>query len=204
MKAWYASEDWFAVWLGLLVVGLSLPAAAGVDLLGWLAAPQVWLGVGKAVQPVSRAYAGLPVTASLALTYPPAVSCWTRGASPGVRPAPVPLRVHRHLLAQRRLRGCSVITRTSHRRPTSARDGHLLVARPDGRGRVHPGAAGRVAHRQLLPGVSTRLKDAARSEWYIKTAIVILGASLGSRPRRHRPGHGHHVPGSVPPSSRLT
>jgi uncharacterized membrane protein YadS len=31
----------------------------------------------------------------------------------------------------------------------------------------------------FLPGVAGWLKEAARPEWYIKTAIVILGASLG-------------------------
>jgi hypothetical protein len=31
----------------------------------------------------------------------------------------------------------------------------------------------------LLPGVADWLGEAARPEWYIKTAIVILGASLG-------------------------
>src|ERR1700721_1582398 len=50
VKSWYATEDGLAVWLGLIVVALALPAAAGVDLLGWLAATQVWLAPGKAVQ----------------------------------------------------------------------------------------------------------------------------------------------------------
>ncbi len=69
MKSWFATEDGLAVWLGLLIVGLALPAAAGVDLLGWLAAPQVWLEAGKAVQPISKAYAGLPAAVSLLATF---------------------------------------------------------------------------------------------------------------------------------------
>jgi uncharacterized membrane protein YadS len=31
----------------------------------------------------------------------------------------------------------------------------------------------------FLPGITARLKEASRPEWFIKTAIVILGASLG-------------------------
>ena len=30
-----------------------------------------------------------------------------------------------------------------------------------------------------MPGLAGRWKEAARSEWYIKTAIVVLGAALG-------------------------
>src|ERR1700677_2319975 len=69
VRSWYATEDGLAVWLGLIVVGLALPTAAGVDLLGWLAAPQVWLEAGKAVQPISKAYAGLPGAGSLLATF---------------------------------------------------------------------------------------------------------------------------------------
>src|SRR2546428_4782065 len=31
----------------------------------------------------------------------------------------------------------------------------------------------------LLPGVASWLREAARPEWYVKTAIVILGRALG-------------------------
>ena len=69
MKSWYATEDGLAVWLGLIVVALALPAAAGVDLLGWLAATHVWLEPARAVQPVAKAYASVPGTLSLLATF---------------------------------------------------------------------------------------------------------------------------------------
>jgi len=68
LRSWHTTEDGLAVWLGLIVVGLALPAAAGVDLLGWLAAPQVWIEASKAVQPISKAYAGWPGAFSLLAT----------------------------------------------------------------------------------------------------------------------------------------
>ena len=69
MRSWLASEDWFAVWLGAVFVGLALPAAAGYDLLGWIASPQVWLDAASAIRPVSKAYAALPGPVSLLFTY---------------------------------------------------------------------------------------------------------------------------------------
>src|SRR5438093_6577887 len=64
-----ASEDWWALWIGLLVFALSLCTLAGTDLLGWGVTTQVWLSPAKALAPVSKAYAALPGVASLALTY---------------------------------------------------------------------------------------------------------------------------------------
>jgi hypothetical protein len=34
MRDWLKSEDWWSVWLGLLVVALGLGVPAGADLLG--------------------------------------------------------------------------------------------------------------------------------------------------------------------------
>ena len=45
------SEDWLAVAIGLAVFALSLSTVAGLDLLGWAAAPTTWIGIDKAVQP---------------------------------------------------------------------------------------------------------------------------------------------------------
>src|SRR5262245_15960929 len=69
MRSWFASEDWFSVWLGAAVVLIALPTAAGVDLLGWVASPRIWLTPMDAVRPVSAKYAGVSGAASLLLTY---------------------------------------------------------------------------------------------------------------------------------------
>ena len=57
------------MWLGLAVVLIALPTAAGVDLLGWVASPRIWLNPIDAVRPVSPKYAVLPGLASLLFTY---------------------------------------------------------------------------------------------------------------------------------------
>ena len=76
-----ASEDWWALWIGLLVFALSLCTLAGRDLLGWGVTTQVWLSPAKALAPVSKAYAALPGVASLALTYLFLLAVMTGGAA---------------------------------------------------------------------------------------------------------------------------
>src|SRR5438552_13081303 len=76
-----ASEDWWALWIGLLVFALSLCTLAGADLLGWGVTTQVWLSPAKALAPVSKAYAALPGVASLALTYLFLLAVMTGGAA---------------------------------------------------------------------------------------------------------------------------
>src|SRR5262249_2633947 len=68
-RAVFTTEDWWAVWIGLTVFCLSLGTLAGVDLLGWGVATSVWLNLGKAMAPVSKAYGGMPGFVSLLLTY---------------------------------------------------------------------------------------------------------------------------------------
>src|SRR5690606_40658324 len=55
------SEDWAAVWLGLLIFVLSLGVIFGQDLLGWSAAPKVWTSLADAIKPISSTYAWPPV-----------------------------------------------------------------------------------------------------------------------------------------------
>ncbi|PIE55893.1 MAG: putative sulfate exporter family transporter [Desulfobulbus propionicus] len=46
-KSWYSgmssTEDWWAVWLGLLFFGLGLLTIFGIDLVGWIAYPKMWV-----------------------------------------------------------------------------------------------------------------------------------------------------------------
>ncbi len=46
-RRWYSgmltTEDWWAVWLGLTFFGLGLLTIAGIDLVGWIAYPKKWV-----------------------------------------------------------------------------------------------------------------------------------------------------------------
>ena len=63
------SEDWLSVWIGLFIFVLSLGVFIGADVLGWAITTSVWTDLGKALAPVSKAYAGLGGIGSLIGTY---------------------------------------------------------------------------------------------------------------------------------------
>jgi hypothetical protein len=44
----YKSEDWWAVWIGLIIFGLSLPTYLGIYTVGWVPAAKSWLNITQA------------------------------------------------------------------------------------------------------------------------------------------------------------
>ncbi len=55
----FKTEDWWAVWLGMLVFILSLFYLAGADLLGWVGRPMMWTDFSKSFGPISTNYSSL-------------------------------------------------------------------------------------------------------------------------------------------------
>ena len=45
----YKKEDWWAVWIGLIIFGLSLPSYFGLFSLGWIPAAKSWSNIGHAL-----------------------------------------------------------------------------------------------------------------------------------------------------------
>lgn len=169
-----------ALALGLLVFALSLFTLAGVDLLGWGVATQVWLSPTKAIAPVSKAWAALPGVTSLVFTYLFLLVVMTVGAA--MLGADVP----------RFAAGFTAIFWLSYA-CWLAGNWAYIAATPDKRAGFGigwslalTGEAGFIIALavglligNLLPGVATALREATRPEWYVKTAIVILGGALG-------------------------
>jgi uncharacterized membrane protein YadS len=180
LRSWFNSEDWFSVWLGATIVLIALPTAMGVDLLGWVAAPKVWLNPGDAVHAVSRDYAALSGLLSLLFTY--LLILLLVGGFAALR----------GMNLREFVPGFTVIFWLS---ALSLILGHYayIAQTPDKRAGMGigwslglTGEAGFLVALilglvvgNLLPGLAARLKPAARSEWFIKTAIVLLGAGLG-------------------------
>ncbi len=45
----YKKEDWWAVWIGLIIFSLSLPSYFGVYLLGWIPIAKPWTDISHAL-----------------------------------------------------------------------------------------------------------------------------------------------------------
>jgi uncharacterized membrane protein YadS len=181
MRDWLKTEDWWAVWIGLLVFALSLGPLAGLDLLGWAITLQEWVDPGKALGPASKQYAGLPAWASLLLTYLFLLAVLSAGA------ASMGLDLRRFIL------GFTVIFWVSYFCLFLGNYAYIATTTPKKRaefgipwsvgltgeaGYVLALLAGLVVG-NFLPRAAGALKEGARAEWFVKAAIVILGGALG-------------------------
>ena len=180
MRLKLATEDWWAVWLGLILVALALPSAAGFDLLGWAVTTNVWLHAGKALAPASKNYAALPGGISLLLTFVLLLTLVTVGAfTQG-------FNLRRFIPAFTAIFAISYLCWFSGHFAYIAQTPDKQAAMGIGWSLGLTGEAGYVIALlagllvgNLLPGFAAWLKEATRPEWYIKAAIVILGAGLG-------------------------
>jgi uncharacterized membrane protein YadS len=180
MKTWYRTEDGLAVLIGLAIVGLGMLPLAGLDALGWVVKTSVWTDLSAAVSPAAKAYAGLGGHGSLFLTYLFLLLVLGVGAYfLGIDPGRFALRFTILFVLSY---VCWLIGHNAR-----------LAATPNELPRYGlswslglTGEAGFIVALlvglvlgNFFPGVTAWLRDAARPEWYIKTAIVILGAALG-------------------------
>ena len=175
-----ASEDWLSVWIGLLIFVLSLGVFVGADLLGWGITTAVWTDLGKALAPVSKAYAGLGGIGSLVATYLFLLVVMTIGAA--ALKADIGKFVTGFTFVFWASYVCWIVGSWAYLAATADKlkafgiswslnltaEAGFLVAL----------IAGLVVG-NLFPGLVEATREAIRPEWYIKTAIVILGGFLG-------------------------
>ena len=174
------SEDWLAVWGGLLIFALSLGVLAGVDILGWGVKTQVWMQLAAALAPVSKNYGAVHGLVSLLATYAFLVFAIALGAKA--------LR----LPFGKFLGGFTAIFWISYACWIAGSYAYI-AATPDKlksfgipwslnltaeAGFIIALLAGLVVG-NFFPRFAETIKTAIRPEWYIKTAIVILGGVLG-------------------------
>lgn len=174
------SEDWWSLFLGMTIFVLSLGAVAGVDVLGFVTKTEVWTSPTEAVRPISPAFVSLPKLVSLLGTFVLLL------ALTGVGAHYLGLGLKRFVL------GFTVIFWASY---LCWFAGHWapIAATPDKLSKFGlswsmnlTGEAGFVlalllglAVGNLFPGVTQALTEATRPEWFIKTAIVVMGGALG-------------------------
>jgi uncharacterized membrane protein YadS len=192
-----ATEDWWSVWIGLGIFALSLTSLAGVDLVGWMARPRPWewtdvagaFAWSKLFAPAGAKYAGWHALASFAATYVVFTVLFALGARS--------LRFD----VRRFVFGFTVLFFVTWLAWIAGNELHLTMvdAAVDGRNRYSE--AGLSWGLQLGEGApyvlalvaglalgnfgrafaAKHLGEAARPEWYIKTAIVFLGVNLGAQ-----------------------
>lgn len=178
-KAVLKSEDWWAVWLGLLIFALGIAPIWGLDLLGWVPKYNVWLDAGKAFDPNGKSYASLGGWGSALVTYLFLLAITTVGAIfMGNKPK-------RFILGFTAIYWITFFS-------TVLGNYAYIAATPDKQAGLHIGwslSLGELGFvfalliglviGNFFPKTAAYLSDAARPEWYIKTAIVILGMALG-------------------------
>src|SRR5512140_676718 len=174
------NEDWLALVIGLVLFAAAMPGIAGFEPFGWAIKTNVWVSAAKVMTPVSSKFSTFSGVASLASTYVfltvvLVTGAWLLGA-----------RVARFLAA------FTVVFFISY---ACFALGHLayIAATPDqlkkfdiGWSLNLTGEAGFIVALlvglgigNFVPSLAAFLKEAIRPEWYIKTAIVLLGAALG-------------------------
>ena len=175
------TEDWWAVYLGLLVFVLGLGALAGMDLLGWVVKPSMFVDLGKSLAPASKAYAAMGGFASLVVTYIVLVVLFAIGArSMGWKTGKF-------------VYGFTVIFWITYCCVIAGNYANIAANSPADIKKFGLSWSLRLTAESgliicllvglfisnFLPKFADSLKEATRPEWYIKTAIVILGAGLG-------------------------
>jgi uncharacterized membrane protein YadS len=191
------TEDWWAVWIGLAIFAASLASLAGVDLVGCMARPRPWewtdvtsaFAWNKLLAPAGTEYSAWHPLASFALTYAVFTALFAIGAKF------LQLEVRRFVL------GFTVLFVVTWAAWVAGNELHLTMvdAIVDGRNRYRDAGLswglqlgeGAPYLMALIAGLAIgnfakgfaakRLPEAARPEWYIKTAIVFLGVNLGSQ-----------------------
>jgi uncharacterized membrane protein YadS len=181
----------------LAIFAASLASLAGIDLVGWMARPRAWewtnlageFAWSKLFAPAGAAYASWHPLASMAATYLVFTALFATGAR------------FLHLDVRRFVAGFTVLFAVTWAAWVVGNELHLTIvdAAVDGRNRYAEAALswglqlgeGAPYLLALIAGLAignfargfaaARLVEAARPEWYIKTAIVFLGVNLGAQ-----------------------
>jgi uncharacterized membrane protein YadS len=168
-----------AVGIGLGLFALALANFAGVEVFGWVAKTSVWVDPAKIVAPVSKRFSTWPGLLSLLASFAFMLAIMTVGAKLMGVAAGQFARGFALLLpisyACWMLGHYASIAATSNQLQKFGLAWSLNLTGEAGF--IIALVVGLVIG-NLLPGLARTLKAAIRPEWYIQTAIVLLGATL--------------------------
>jgi uncharacterized membrane protein YadS len=181
MNSHGVSEDVLSLIIGLVISVLALGLLVGVDILGWVITTGVWTDLGKALAPISKAYAGLGGVGALVATYVGLLVLMTAGA------AALRTDVKRFALAFTAVFWISYLcwiagnyANFAVNTPADMQKFGIswsLRLTPEG-GFIIALIVGLIVG-NFLPGLAQWMQEAIRPELYIKIAIVLLGGFLG-------------------------
>ena len=177
----YKKEDWWALWLGLLIFFIGLGPIAGVDTLGWAYKTiNMWSDINKALAPISPNYKWLPGIASLFLTYIFLLILLSIGVVAmkyNLKRFIAGFTIIFWITAVIWILGNNVYSASTPNQWKSLGISWSLSLTAEG-GFIYLLLVGLLI-RNVFRGFAEKLLEAARPEWYIKTAIVILGSVIG-------------------------
>lgn len=197
-KKWYSgmlsTEDWWSAWLGLFFFALGLLSIWGLDAVGWIAKPKTWefsnliadFSWSKLIKTSSKGYSNLHPLISLLTTYIVFVSLTGIGA------------YFQKLNVKKYLFGFTVIFGLTWLAWIVGHEAHFdaIDAVVKGKNNYQKfdlswglqlgggfsfllALAIGLAIGNFFKGFADKIREAAKPEWFIKTAIVLLGIKLG-------------------------
>ncbi|QAY97253.1 putative sulfate exporter family transporter [Methylovirgula ligni] len=176
----HLNEDWVSAIIGVTIFVLALLGLSGVDLLGWAATTKIWTVPSAALAPIGKSYAALGGLPALVLTYLAFLGVLTGAA------AVLGANVRRFALAFSAVFWLGyiawIIGSYAHIAAATPADiaktgvSWSLHLTPEG-GLILALVAGLIVG-NFFPNFATWLNEAIRPEFYVKTAIVILGGVI--------------------------
>ena len=174
------NEDWLAVVLGGVILFLALGTLAGLDLLGWAASISVWTSLGSAIKTVSKDFAAIPGFLAALLTFLFLLALMTAGARLMGANAARFARSFTVIFALSYLcmllGSWAYIAATPDQLATHGLTWSLSLTNEAGY--ILALLAGLVVG-NFFPSLAAAMKEALRPELFVKTAIVILGGTVG-------------------------
>jgi len=175
------TEDWLSLWIGLFIFVLSLGVFVGADILGFGVTTGIYTDLSKALNPISKVYAGLGGIGSLIVTYIFLLVVMTIGA------AMLKANVKKFALGFTLVFWisyiCWIIGSWAHIAVTTPGDmkkfGISWSLKLTAEGGFIVALVVGLLVGNFFPKFTETMKEAVRPELYIKTAIVILGGFLG-------------------------
>ncbi|MHB8844799.1 MAG: putative sulfate exporter family transporter [Nitrospirota bacterium] len=173
------SEDWLAVWIGLFIFIVSLGAFVGADVLKWGVTTGVWTDITKALKPISATWLG--GFGSLILTYLVLLIVMTVGAA--ALKADIKKFIIGFTVVFWISYFCWILGSWANIAVTTAPDmkkfGITWSLKLTAEAGFIISLLVGLFFGNFVPSLGNWIKEAVRPELYIKTAIVILGGSLG-------------------------